>query len=102
MTNGMILMVNPETGGKFYAYPPKNGPEIRTKFKVEGLKAFECGSVLKFEFTSVDEINEPIAIDAQCRAGWNDQGYGFYGLDVKCCKYTGVWKATWKCAKSCD
>lgn len=102
MTNGMVLMENRVTGTKFWAFPPKNGPEIRLKHAVEGLKAFECAGLIRFEMTSAEEINEPVAVDAQCRAGWNDAGYGFYELEVKVCKYTGIWTANWKCSMSCD
>lgn len=102
MTNGMVLMEDKITGGKFWAYPAKRGPEIRLQHVVEGLKAFESSTLISFEMTSADEINAPVAVDAQCRAGWNDAGYGFYGFEVKVCQYTGISTASWTCSKSCE
>jgi hypothetical protein len=93
---GWILMTHPQTGMQFYAQAPKKGAEVKLRIDVAGLKAYEApGNMIKFEW-AVPSCDEPEAIDAQCRAGWNDQGYGFYDFKFE----NGV--AIWYCGNSCD
>lgn len=73
---------------------------MRLKHQVEGLKAENRDTSIRFTFERAEQIDEADAIDAQCRAGWNDQGYGFWGFTVE--RTESGYVANWACAKSCD
>jgi len=75
-------------------------PQQSLRYPVVGLKAERRDTSIRFTFERADEITEADAIDAQCRAGWNDAGYGFWGFTVE--KTDAGWVANWACAKSCD
>ena len=75
-------------------------PIMTQKFPVDGLKAEDRGLTIRYEFVSAEPIDEPIAIDAQCRAGFDDRGYGFWGFTVE--KTETGYLANWASAKSCD
>lgn len=101
LNTGWVEMVSPATGNKILVRPPRQWPtEIKPKHPVPGLQVFESTMSLKFQWTRPDPIDEPEAIDAQCRAGWNDQGYGFYSFEVQ--PVPEGFRATWCCWKSCE
>jgi hypothetical protein len=75
-------------------------PEQKLKFPVVGLKAELRDTSIRFTFERAETINEADAIDAQCRAGWNDHGYDFWGFTVE--KTETGFVANWACAKNCD
>lgn len=100
-----VEMTNPATGQKIRFTSGRWGrseTEINPKFAVEGLKAFDMGSMIRFELRSVEKLDESNGIDAQCRAGWNDQGFGFFGFSAEQDKLTGIWTGKWSCSKSSE
>lgn len=98
---GCEVMVNPATGQKFLSLPPRLRSEIHAKHAVEGLRVFLIGSNLKFEWMSGGCVDEWMARDAQCRAGWSDHGYGFDSFKVGVMP-NGDHRATWCCGVSCE
>ncbi len=94
------IRTNPVTGAKYIAVERRgtfSPNEITLRHPVDGLKAFETDrSIMRFEWKSADLVDEADARDAQCRAGWNDNGYGFFAFHFE----SGL--ATWSCARSCD
>lgn len=98
-TRKPIIKTHPQTGMKFWDMPLRRPlAEVAPKFPTPGLRVFQGGSgqTLSFEMLSVDPIDEADAIDAQCRAGWNDAAYGFN--DFKTIQLgDGSFVAVWKC-----
>lgn len=71
--------------------------EITPKFPVPGLKAYDrVRGMIHYEWKPGEAIDESDARDAQCRAGWNDIGYGFFGFHFE----NGL--ATWQSGARCD
>lgn len=103
MTNETVV-VNRITGNKFIvggparksAFSSLRYPEIKTS--VVGLKAEDRGTSIRFTFESADEITAADAVDAQCRAGWNDLAYNFWGFIAEQGD-DGRWTANWACSK---
>lgn len=91
------IKVNPVTGAKYVEatgrprflqlIPAKDGnpgfnarPEVKLRFPVEGLKAFRKDDfTMAWEWTSDEPHDAAEAVDAQCRAGWQDDQFGFFG-----------------------
>ena len=92
-----VVRVNPITGNKYIEMPPRRRPVLLRHF-VEGLVAFydSTGLMIEFSWVRNEPTDEADARDAQCRAGWSDIGYGFYGFDLR----NGI--ATWSCSRSCE
>lgn len=98
-----MVTTNATTGRKVEFMPSRwktVWPVERLKYPVVGLKAEDRGTSVRFTFERAEEINEADAIDAQCRAGWDDRGYGFGGFTVE--KTEAGFSANWFCAKTCD
>ncbi len=103
-TRPAVLRRNPATGNQFWDTPVRQPLyEGKLKFPVPGLRIFPCsnGTTSTFEFVSDEPIDEPIAIDAQCRAGWNDQACGFYAFEATRL-LDGTYVAVWKAGCSCE
>jgi len=99
--NGGEVRINPITGNRVLWMPAKNRPEIPARFPVEGLKVFRAGVSTAFEWITPSCIDESDCIDAQCRAGWDDRGYGFGGLEIETLA-DGQHRAKWSCGVSLD
>lgn len=99
------LMVNPATGQTVIMSTVsrwgKVDRSINLRYPTPGLKAEKLGSFIRLTYESAEEITEADARDAQCRGGWSDTGYGFYGLSIIKNPTTGRWTATWDCDSSC-
>lgn len=103
-TRQPILRTNPATGMKFWDMPARRPLEERKlKFHVPGLRAFFHGNgvTMSLEWVRSESIDEADAIDAQCRAGWPDSGYGFYSFRTTKLE-DGSYCAVWKCGVSCE
>lgn len=103
-TRQPILKMHPETGQKYWDMPRRRPlAEIMLRFEVPGLRAFSNGDgvTMSFEWVSKDPIDETEAVDAQCRAGWPDTGYGFYAFRSTTLA-DGSHVAVWKCGVSCE
>jgi len=98
--NGGEVKTDPFTGQTYIEMPPRRRPEIQPQYPVQGLKVFFYDSELRFEFVSTDCLTDAECIDAQCRAGWNDDDYGFSGADVVTL-VDGSHRARWSCGTSC-
>lgn len=57
---------------------------------------------INFKATSMQEITEDAAIDAQIELGYMPQGYGFYDFKVTRDPVLFHYIATWNCLASCD
>lgn len=103
-TRQPILKTNPQTGMAFWDMPRRRPlAEVILKFDVPGLRAFSSGDGVtqSFEWVRPEPIDETEAVDAQCRAGWPDTGYGFYGFRSTVLE-DGTHCAVWKCGVSCE
>lgn len=103
-TRQPILRTNPTTGQKYWDQPLRRPmEEIGLKYRgaVEGLRVFTAGNgiTLLYEFDSAEPIDEGVARDAQCRAGWSDYAYGFWGFQTVKLPW-GAYAATWKSSNS--
>lgn len=100
--DGLELKVSAITGAKYLDTPPKRRGEIDPKkYPVAGLRIFDQGAEIRFEFIAKECLDKSDCIDAQCRAGWDDYGHGFYGLQVLILP-DGAHRATWACGASLD
>lgn len=100
--NGLEVKVHPFTLARQLVVPPKNRDEIQPKaYQIPGLRIFHQGGAIRFEWVQGECLDEAMARDAQCRAGWDDDGYGFYGLEVGILP-SGAHRATWSCGVSLD
>lgn len=96
------VKTNPITGQTVVQFPPRYREYITPKYHVPGLKVWQSsGNGLRFEFFSKECISEADARDAQCRAGWDDNGYGFEGLEIGI-MLDGQHRAKWSCSVSCE
>lgn len=103
-TRQPILKTDHTTGLKYWDMPRRRPLcEITLKHETPGLRAFGDGSGLSLwlEYISPIKIDEADAIDAQCRAGWPDTGYGFNGFKTTQLP-DGTYVAAWKCWRSCE
>lgn len=99
---GWEVKVNSITGARLLDNPNRRRPEIQPKaYQIPGLRIFHLGGDIRFEWVQGECIDEAMARDAQCRAGWDDDGHGFYGLDVGILP-NGAHRATWSCGVSLD
>jgi len=98
---GGEVRVNPATGQSSIAMPPRNRPQIEPRYPVAGLKVFQGSFGIAFEFVCPDCLDESDCIDIQCRAGWDDHGYGFGNLEIGILP-DGSHRATWSCGGCCD
>lgn len=71
------------------------------KFPIEGVSARKGLLDIRWTWLRYGPIDEADARDAQCRAGWPDTGYGFYGLTVTT-EPDGLVKANWCCGVTCE
>ncbi len=98
------VVVNQITGAKMIvgksAFAPMGYPELTLRHQTPGLKAENRSTSIRFTFERAEEITEADARDAQCRAGWSDTGYGFWGFTAE--QTEAGWVANWACMKSCD
>lgn len=103
-TRPAVLRRNPQTGSQFWDTPVKSPlTEGKLKFPTPGLRVFPCsnGITATFEYVSKDPIDESDAIDAQARAGWPEEGYGFYAFEAMQLP-DGSFVAVWKAGVSCE
>lgn len=101
-TRRPIIKTHPVTGMKYWDMPTRRPMhEIHPKHDTAGLRAFAMGSgtSMALEYVSKDPIDESDAIDAQCRAGWDDNAYGFWGFKTAKLE-DGSFVAVWKCSNS--
>jgi hypothetical protein len=89
-----------EGGKRRSAFSPLPKPSLRLS-PVEGLTAYISDLAYNFTWIRPEPIDEADAIDAQCRAGYPDTGYGFFGLNVTTTP-EGLFRATWCSWKSCE
>ncbi len=75
---------------------PVKWSDLELRYPVAGLVAELSAPLITWTWRREEPIDEADARDAQCRAGWSDIGYGFYGFEVS----GNV--ATWKSGASCD
>jgi hypothetical protein len=108
------IKTNPVTGARYYeetgkprflqVIPAQNGepafnanPEISLKYPVPGLRAFNRGGIwMRWEWVTDEGKDAADAVDAQCRAGWDDYAYGFYEFKWQP-KRDGKFVCTWEC-----
>lgn len=98
-----LVKINPATGNPYVEGRSRWKQfitDFKLKFPVPGLTANLYGSDILFQYTSHEPIDEADARDAQCRAGYSDTGYGFYGFGAV--MRAGSYFATWACQVSCD
>lgn len=74
-------------------------PIMTQKFPVAGLVAEDRGLTIRYSFETTELIDESDARDAQCRAGFDDVGYGFWGFMIERTE-TG-YLSNWASATSC-
>lgn len=96
--DGLEVKVNRITGAKTLEALPRRRPEIPQKYRgaVPGLSVFFYDSRIGFEWFTDECIDASDCIDAQCRAGWNDDGYGFGDLKIGVMP-DGRHRAKWNC-----
>lgn len=92
---GSKVIVGGERRSAFQALPK---PEIRLQNTVPGLSARydSTGLMIDFRWERNEPTDEADARDAQCRAGYDDDGFGFYGFEFE----NGI--ATWSCSRSSE
>ncbi len=88
-----------EGGKRRSAFAPLPRVAVRLS-PVEGLSAWESTQAFNFTWLRSEPIDEADARDAQCRAGYSDTGYGFFGLNVT--EVDGGFRATWSSWKNCE
>lgn len=97
---GSKLVMNLATGREVWQVPPHRREVIALRDHVPNLLAFATNDgAVKFEYLSNAAIDSAEAVDLQCRAGWQDGGYGFYGFSSEP-QGDGTFKATWYCGGS--
>jgi len=101
-----MMMTNGATGTKVEVVARKRwghieSTEMSLKLSVPGLKAEDRVTSIRFTFERADEITEADAIDAQCRAGYDDHGYGFWGFIAEQ-GADGKWTENWACQRSSE
>jgi hypothetical protein len=94
-----VEVISPGSGTKILVpkKPTYSPDEVALIHPVPNLKAFDrVRGMIHFEWRPGEAIDESDARDAQCRAGWPDTGYGFFGFHFE----NGL--ATWQSAARCD
>ncbi len=104
---GERLETNPATGLQYITggksrSPIKSlpKPKLSIKFPVEGLEAVVSSMAYCFVWVRAEPIDEADARDAQCRAGYSDTGFGFFGFSVY--EAEGKFHAAWCSWNSCE
>lgn len=103
-TRKPVLRTNHATGMKFWDGPRRRPlAEVKLKFDVPALRLFPDGNgvTATFEWITAEPVDESDAIDAQCRAGWPDTGYGFYKFQTSKLE-DGTFCSVWKAGVSCE
>lgn len=101
-----MMTMNAVTGTKVEVVARKRWGQVEfsqidLRGTVQGLKAEDRVTSIRFTFESASEITEADAIDAQCRAGFDDHGYGFWGFIAEQ-GADGKWTANWACQRHSD
>jgi hypothetical protein len=83
------------------AFRPLPKVSLRLIPGIDGLTAYISDLAYNFTWIRPEPIDEADARDAQCRAGYPDTGYGFFGLNVTTTP-EGLFRATWCSWKSTE
>lgn len=97
ITGNRVILGGPRRS----AFSSLRYPEMPLKHSVAGLKAEDRGISIRFTFESAEEITAADAVDAQCRAGWRDDIFRFWGFIAEQGE-DGRWTANWACARSTE
>ena len=90
-----------EGGPRRSAFKPLPKPPLHLIRGIDGLSAYISDLAYNFTWIRSEPIDEADARDAQCRAGYPDTGYGFFGLNVTT-TFDGLFRATWCSWKSTE
>lgn len=102
--DGGEVKIHTLTGIKQIIMPPRRRPEIPQKYigAVPGLTVLFYDSEIRFEWFTDHCVDAADCVDAQCRAGWNDDSFGFYGLETGIMP-DGRHRSKWSCwTVACD
>jgi hypothetical protein len=92
-----------EGGKRRSAFKPLPKIDLAIRSGIPGLHAFEEQLSIKFVWIRAEEITEPDARDAQCRAGWSDahEGRDFLSFDTFR-RADGLFEASWRCWRNTE